>query len=68
MARYYVNRDSQPNGDHEVHTVNCSHPPLPTNRLDLGEHPNCQSAVREAKRTYVKSNGCYYCCRECHTQ
>ena len=26
-----------------------------------------KEAVREAKKHYNKSNGCYYCCKECHT-
>lgn len=36
MPRYYVNREQQPNGDHEVHREICNH--LPSNRLDLGTH------------------------------
>lgn len=65
MARYYVNNKAQANGDHEVHTTGCSH--MPSDKKDLGDHDNCQSAVREAKKTYKQSNGCYWCCRECHT-
>lgn len=68
MARYFVNENAQPNGDHEVHKHTCDHPPFPVNRLDLGDHPDCQSAVRAAKRTYPQSNGCFHCSRECHTQ
>jgi hypothetical protein len=67
MPKYYVNRNAQTNGDHEVHKHDCDHPPISVNRHDLGEHTNCQSAVRKAKETYSQSNGCYYCCRECHT-
>ena len=68
MARYCVNKNSQSNGDHEVHNLStCTRLPNPENRHALGEHANCQSAVREAKRTYPKSNGCYTCCPSCHT-
>lgn len=67
MARYYVNKNAQSNGDHEVHTTGCSFMPEPENRLYLGEFATCRSAVTEAKKTYPKSNGCYYCSRECHT-
>lgn len=67
MASYYVNRNAQSNGDHEVHTTGCSYMPQPENRIYLGEHSNCATAVREARRYYSQVNGCYYCCRPCHT-
>lgn len=67
MASYYVNKNAQSNGDHEVHKIGCTHMPLPENRLLLGDFNFCSSAVTQAKKTYPKSNGCYYCCNECHT-
>lgn len=67
MARYYVNKNSQSNGDHEVHKEGCSYMPDPENRLYLDNFTNCKDAVKEAKKTYTKSNGCYYCSNECHT-
>ena len=68
MASYYVNKNAQPNGDHEVHVSGCSFMPDANNRLHLGEHSNCQSAVRKAKEHFRQVNGCFYCSRECHTQ
>lgn len=65
--RYYVNQNRQPNGDHEVHTYNCTHGPAEHNRTYLGEFASCHPAVREAKRTYPTANGCYYCANACHT-
>lgn len=67
MAKYYVNKNAQANGDHEVHTLDCSFMPEQANRLYLGEFSSCVSAVREAKKTYPKANGCYYCSKSCHT-
>lgn len=68
LPRYYVNKKVQPNGDHEVHDfAYCPHPADIENRLDLGFHTNCQSAVLKAKQYYPKSNGCFYCCKPCHT-
>ncbi|KAB2913759.1 MAG: hypothetical protein F9K23_16075 [Bacteroidetes bacterium] len=66
MARYYVNKNAQNNGDHEVHRSGCSYMPDTENRLYLGDFDNCKDAIKEAKKTYPKSNGCYYCCNECH--
>ena len=67
MARYYVNKNAQDNGDHEVHVADCSRKPTEANRLYLGEFPSCHGAVRKAKEYYSQSNGCYYCSNECHT-
>lgn len=67
MSKYYVNKNVQANGDHEVHKEGCSMMPLSENRIYLGEFYSCTSAVAEAKKHYIKSDGCYYCSNECHT-
>lgn len=67
MTRYYVNKNAQSNGDHEVHTSSCTWLPEKDNRIYLGEFATCKSAVTEAKKTYEKSNGCFYCSKTCHT-
>jgi len=67
MARYYVNQNAQNNGDHEVHKDGCSYMPDNENRIYLGNFDNCADAVREAKKRYSKSNGCYFCSKECNT-
>lgn len=65
--RFYVNKNAQPNGDHEVHRYDCSWLPDMENRIYLGDFSTSQAAVREACRYYTKVNGCYYCCPESHT-
>lgn len=67
MPIYYVNKNAQANGDHEVHQLSCEWMPKEENRLYLGSFENCFGAVREAKKYYPQSNGCYYCSRECNT-
>lgn len=68
MAQYFVNHNAQHNGDHEVHTSTCIFLPALQNRLDLGQHSSCVTAVRQARNTYPKSNGCRTCSSVCHTQ
>jgi len=68
MSRYYVNKNAQANGDHEVHTTGCSFMPASENRIYLGDFVTCSPAVREAQRHYDQVNGCYYCSNPCHTQ
>jgi hypothetical protein len=68
MARYYVNKNAQANGDHEVHTTGCEWLPEDENRIYLGDFSNCHDAVREARKHYTQTNGCYFCSRDCHTQ
>ena len=67
MAKYYVNKNAQNNGDHEVHQEGCSYLPDPENRIYLGVFSSCYGAVRKAKEHYRQVDGCYYCSRECHT-
>ncbi|MFM1707903.1 hypothetical protein [Aeromonas salmonicida] len=67
MAAYYVNKNSQPNGDHEVHVGTCTKLPALENRHYLGDFPSCSGAVAAAKKVYPKSNGCFYCSKPCHT-
>ena len=67
MAFYYVNKNAQSNGDHEVHKSGCSHMPNLENRIYLGDFTTCAPAVRKAKEHYMQSNGCYYCANACHT-
>lgn len=65
MANYYVNRNAQQNGDHEVHLDGCTR--MPTNPLYLGSFSTCHDAVRAAKQYFPRSNGCYWCSPACHT-
>ena len=67
MTLYYVNKNAQTNGDHEVHESGCSYRPATENRIYLGDFSNCRDAVAEARRHYRQCNGCYYCSRACHT-
>ncbi|AWG24235.1 hypothetical protein [Flavobacterium kingsejongi] len=67
MKNYYVNTKAQSNGDHEVHTEDCSYLPSTANQKSLGKFSNCKDAVTEAKKTYTQSNGCKTCCPDCHT-
>jgi hypothetical protein len=67
VAAYYVNKNAQANGDHEVHKQGCSFMPDAQNRQYLGDFADCHDAVRESKKYYRQSNGCFYCSPECHT-
>ena len=67
MTKYYVSKNAQSNGDHEVHKPGCSYMPQPENRIYLGEHATCHTAVIAARAYYNQVNGCYYCSNDCHT-
>ncbi|XMO86758.1 hypothetical protein AAFN75_00335 [Algibacter sp. AS12] len=68
MTSYYVNKKAQANGDHEVHKRGCSFIPNEENQVYLGLFNNCPDAIKEAKKHYAQSNGCYYCSAYCHTK
>ena len=65
MSHYYVNPRPQSNGDHEVHAQECRY--CQSDFRYLGEYSSCAPAVRQAKMTYLRANGCAYCSRDCHT-
>ncbi|NLE39699.1 MAG: hypothetical protein GX621_16900 [Pirellulaceae bacterium] len=67
MASYYVNKNAQSNGDHEVHESGCQWMPDDANRRHLGEFSSCHGAVAEAKKWYPQSDGCAHCSPACHT-
>lgn len=67
MAQYYMNKNAQDNGDHEVHKEGCAWMPLPQNQLALGDHATCQTAVAAAKKIDPDADGCKHCSLECHT-
>lgn len=70
VHNFCVNINAQPgSGDHEVHDLSagCQYLPTPAHRRALGWHENCGQAVEAAKLYYSDVNGCYYCCRVCHT-
>jgi hypothetical protein len=67
MKKYYVNKNAQANGDHEVHTANCSYLPAAENRIYLGEFSSCRGAINAARNRFTRVNGCYYCSTPCHT-
>ena len=66
MANYYVNKNTQSTGEHEVHKEGCSY--MPGNRLYLGDFSSCVPAVQPAKKTYPNSDSCKWCCPGCHTK
>lgn len=67
MSYYYVNKNKQANGDNEVHVSGCQWMPEEKHKQYLGNYDSCRPAVQEAKRLGYNANGCYYCCRACHT-
>lgn len=67
MKKYYVNKNAQTNGDHEVHTDECYYYAFILNAEFLGYYYSCDEAVKEAKRRGYNANGCKTCSSTCHT-
>jgi hypothetical protein len=68
VSRYYVNDHAQPTGEHEVHKQGCSYMPGDRHRQFVGNFDSCQPAVQAAATHYANVDGCYFCCRACHTR
>ena len=75
MPRYYVNKSAQDSArlEHEVHAypallINCPYSAPILNRVDLGYHDECSTAMKRARELgYAPVNGCRHCCSACHT-
>jgi hypothetical protein len=67
MQEYIMNKNSQLNGDHVVHVFTCNHLPLIQNKLSLGYHDHCSTAITQAKKIDPDADGCAHCLRACHT-
>lgn len=78
MAKYILNRnqqDSKSGSNNELHDETpgaCVRLPNQENRLDVGYYDTCHQAMAAAKQKYpslsASIDGCYYCCRDCHTE
>lgn len=68
MEKYYLNRNAQPTGEHEVHKSGCFMMTEKENCIYLGLFNNAIEAVEEARRIYSNAiiDGCYYCSEEAH--
>lgn len=66
--KYYVNRNAQENGDHEVHQQMCPTDFKVENGIGLGDFPSCRPAVEKAKKMYPTADGCKICSPDCHTR
>ena len=67
MQHYYVNKQAQPNGGHEVHVPRCAYLPEGDNGLYLGSYIRCAEAIEAAKAYFDKVSGCRVCCNDSRT-
>lgn len=67
MYFYYLNATVGENGEHEVHKSDCSWLSLIKNKVNLGLHRTCESAITKAKSLgYSTADGCEHCSPDCH--
>ncbi len=70
MEDFYLNKNEQKTGEHEVHRNGCVYLLLMNNKEYLGFHPNSKSAVAKARLLHLfwTIDGCATCCPESHTR
>lgn len=68
MPDFVMNRNSQSNGQHEVHnlTEGCVHMPKLPNQVKLGNYETSKLAIAKAQSDWpiYKVSACQYCCQE----
>jgi hypothetical protein len=67
MSKYYINKIAKSDGCHELHTDECKYLPSKGNRVYLGNHSAYIDAVKEARKYYTESNGCFFCSNLAYT-
>ena len=65
---YFLDENSQANGDHEVHRAGCPYLPSENSIKALGEHYSFQSAISQAQAYYTQVEACSYCRFDYHRQ
>ena len=63
IARYFVNRDADVSGDHEVHATGCRRLPGIKHRIYMGTFASCRAAVRKARQYYSAVRACPSCAK-----
>ncbi|MCB0278528.1 MAG: hypothetical protein KDD94_03450 [Calditrichaeota bacterium] len=71
MPFFYVNKNKDEKGYNEVHdqdSANDHRKPEPYNRVNLGFHYDCESAIRTANSMGFNADGCGHCpaTKRCH--
>jgi len=69
MEGYYFYNGIDEHGNHEVHTESCKYLPSESNRTYIGRFNSCKEAIEDAEAKFPTQSfdGCFWCCRECHT-
>lgn len=60
---YYVDKNVQKNGEHQVHTSSCVFLPDSPNIIGVGSFSSSSEAVEEAKEFFSVAASCSYCCK-----
>lgn len=67
MDIFYIDLKAKETGEYEMHRSGCKFLPDQTKRYYVGLFGTCNEALKEAKKSFPKSNGCPFCCKACHT-
>lgn len=70
MADFYINKNEQKTGEHEVHKNGCLYLLLMTSKEYLGSHTSSHSAILKVMSLHPLwiIDGCATCCPESHTR
>lgn len=68
MAMYYINKNAQSSGEHEIHKSDCAWLPESQNRQPLGYFNSFTEAKKEAFKYFKNIDGCFHCCKTGHNK
>lgn len=67
-CHYYINKNAQSSGEHEIHKRDCAWLPENQNCQYLGYFDSFIEAKKEALKYFKNIDGCFYCCKTDHTK
>lgn len=68
MPYFYINKNAQETGEHEIHKSPCNWMPSENNKISLGWFNTFGEAKMEALKHFDNVDGCIHCCPEGHTK
>lgn len=60
--KYYVNKQANAQGQHDLHSEFCGFLPTTAKRIYLGDFSNCSEAESRATKLLGQINKCLHCC------
>lgn len=67
MQKFFLTISLNHNFEQEIHKESCLYKPELSETIYLGSFKNQRLTLEESKKFGKKTNGCFWCCKEIHS-